>query len=310
MSNLQPAERIESCDSPVEESCIEVFSLGERELNPGLHVRRALPQRSRRRVGAWCFLDYFDHAARGGPGMDIPPHPHIGLQTVSWLLDGEILHRDSLGSEQRIRPGELNLMTAGHGIAHSEESLGTGRLRGLQLWTALPLGEHDRVPAFSHHPELPSFRSGAVEGTVFIGTLEGATSPAAIYSPLVGAELRASHSGNFSLATDPGFEYAVLPLDGRMQVGGQPAHQDSLYYLGAGRRRLAGWAEAGARLLLIGGLPLDEQFVLWWNFVAHNSAEIEAAREDWVQGRRFGRVPGYPGDALGAPPLRATLKPT
>lgn len=309
MSNLHPAEQIQSCDSPVEESCIEVFSLSERELNPGLHVHRALPQRSRRRVGAWCFLDYFDQAG-GGTGMNVPPHPHIGLQTVSWLLDGNILHRDSLGSEQRIRPGELNLMTAGHGIAHSEESLGDARLRGLQLWTALPLGEHNRPPGFVHHADLPSFRSGVMQGTVFIGTLEGVTSPAVVYSPLLGADLRARHSGNFSLDVDPGFEYAVLPLDGRMQVDGQPAHPDHLYYLGTGRRRLAGWADADARLLLIGGLPLDEQFVLWWNFVAHDNREIEQAREDWVHGRRFGTVEGYPGEALRAPPLTAGLKPS
>ena len=158
----------------------------------GLPVIRTLPNRQRRMVGAWCFLDaYGPHDLAASPGMRIGPHPHTGLQTVTWLLAGEILHRDSLGSVQEIRPGQLNLMTAGRGIAHSEETPArhSGVLHGVQLWVALPDADRDGPPAFDHHAALPVVADGGLSATVLMGSLAGATSPARCHTPLVGAEI-------------------------------------------------------------------------------------------------------------------------
>nr|MDT0657417.1 pirin family protein [Micromonospora sp. DSM 115978] len=272
-------------------------------------VRRLLPQRRRRMIGAWCFVDHFgpDEVA-GRPGMQIPPHPHTGLQTVTWLAEGEILHRDSLGNRQSIRPGQLNVMTAGHGIAHSEQSPPDHPpvMHGLQLWVALPDGARSGPPGFDHHAELPRFREADLTATVLVGTLAGVSSPAVVHTPLVGAEARIPAGGGARLPVDPGFEYGALVMSGAAEVAGVALAPGSLLYLGAGRRDVEVRGLADARLALIGGAPFDEPLVMWWNFVGRSHEEIVAARADWMAGRRFGTVTDDPAGPLPAPPMPTT----
>lgn len=271
-----------------------------------LHVRRTLPHRSLRTVGAWCFVDHYGPVPLADEGMDVPPHPHVGLQTVTWLLEGEVLHQDSLGSEQVIAPGQLNLMTAGRGIAHAETSVPRpgGRLHGVQLWVALPDASRHQPAHFEHHADLPRWSGPGVYATVLMGGLEGVHSPAATYSPLLGAEL--SLRGPAVLPLDPGFEHALLALDQTVDVDGVPVHPGDLAHLGRGRRSLRLHADRPGRALLLGGEPFGENLLMWWNFVGRTHEEVAQAREDWSAGRRFGPVVGYAGDALPAPPLPAT----
>ncbi len=228
----------------------------------GMTVSRTLPNRDRRMVGAWCFLDYYgpeDITDRGG--MRVPPHPHTGLQTVSWLFAGEVLHRDSLGGLQLIRPGQLNLMTAGHAISHSEQTPAEHSpiLHGVQLWTALPDRDRHTEPHFEHHPDLPERAGPGTSVRVFMGELDGARSPARTYSPLVGAEVALDAGADDRLALVPDFEYAALAVSGTISVDGVALSPGPLLYLGTGRRDLALRADRPGRLLLLGGEPFDEQ---------------------------------------------------
>src|SRR5262249_18707911 len=178
-----------------------------------LDVRRLLPLRQRRSVGAWCFVDHYGPASVDGvAGMQGPPHPHIGLQTVTWLIAGTVLHRDSLGSEQLIRPGQLNLMTAGRGIAHSEESPEDHDpwLHGVQLWLALPDAHRRVAPDFEHHADLPVQRFGGLNAAVFVGSLAGATSPARVFSAVVGAELAAPADAAATVPLEPWYEHVLF----------------------------------------------------------------------------------------------------
>jgi quercetin 2,3-dioxygenase len=279
----------------------------------GFGVTRTLPNRRRRMVGAWCFLDaYGPHELDGTPGMRVGPHPHCGLQTVSWLVAGEILHRDSLGNLQEIRPGQLNLMTAGRGIAHAEETPArhSSVLQGVQLWVALPDRDRDRPPAFDHHADLPVVADGGLTATVLMGELAGATSPARCYTPLVGAEITLSAGPEAQLPLRPDFEYAVLALDGAPTMDGTTLKPGPLLYLGDGRSSLRLAAGSPARVLLLGGEPFGERIVMWWNFVARDHDEIVEARADWAEffneGGRFGRVRGYDGDPIPVPPMPIT----
>src|SRR6266516_1362110 len=186
-------------------------------------VRRLLPLRQRRSVGAWCFVDHYGPMSVDGmAGMRVPPHPHIGLQTVTWLISGNVLHRDSLGSEQMIRPGQLNLMTAGHGIAHSEESPAEHdpELHGVQLWLALPDADRQAAPAFEHHSQLPVLGIGGAEITVFTGSLADVTSPARAFSPLVGAEINAVREGDVTIPLARGHEHVIFVARGSAAANG------------------------------------------------------------------------------------------
>jgi quercetin 2,3-dioxygenase len=287
-------------------------------------VRRLLPQRARRMVGAWCFVDAFRDVyerkrsdsgpvdVAGQPGMQIPPHPHTGLQTVTWLVAGEILHRDSLGSVQTIVPGQLNLMTAGHGIAHAEQSPPEHPpvMHGLQLWVALPDAARHTAPAFEHHPRMPVLAEAGASATVVLGELGGARSPARAYSPIVGAEIALDPAATLQTPLEPGFEYGILSLSGEAEVAeraGVALAPGSLLYLGAGRSNLEVRAAAtGARLFLLGGEPFDEPLVMWWNFVGRTHEEVVQARADWAAGRRFGEVAGREAERLPAPALPTT----
>ncbi|MDT5036884.1 MAG: quercetin 2,3-dioxygenase [Micromonosporaceae bacterium] len=269
-------------------------------------VRRFLPDRDRRMVGAWCLVDRFGpDSLIALPGMRVPPHPHTGLQTVTWLVAGEIEHRDSLGSVQTIMPGQLNLMTSGHGIAHSEESprQRPPTLHGVQLWVALPdpvrLGE----PGFAHHHTLPVLDEPGRTVTVVVGELAGERSPAVVHTPLVCAEITLDAGRTIRLDLEPDFEYAAVMLAGSAEVAGGTLGPDPLLYLGTGRAELTLHAPEPARLLLIGGAPFAEELIMWWNFVGRSHDDIAAARADWAAGRRFGPVPGFDGDRLPAPPM-------
>jgi redox-sensitive bicupin YhaK (pirin superfamily) len=269
-------------------------------------VRRLLPQRQRRMVGAWCFVDHFGpDDVTGRPGMQVPPHPHTGLQTVTWLAEGEIVHRDSLGNEQTITPGQLNLMTSGHGIAHSEESPPDHPkgMHGLQLWVALPEDARHRPPSFAHHHALPTLRDGDVTVTVIVGEFDSVRSPASVHTPLVAAEVRCRGLAARRLPLVPEYEYGVLVMSGVAEVAGVELSPGALLYLGHGRSEVAIEDSPRARLLLLGGEPFDEPLVMWWNFVARSHEEIAQAREDWAARRRFGTVTGARQDTLPAPAM-------
>ncbi len=270
-------------------------------------VRRTLPQRQRSLVGAWCFVDHYgpDDVAETG-GMVVPPHPHTGLQTVSWLFEGEVEHRDSTGAHALVRPGEVNLMTAGHGVAHSEVStLATRRLHGVQLWVALPDAHRETAPAFEHHvPDLVALDGADVR--VFVGSYAGSTSPVRTFSPLLGAEVRLGGDAAVQLALDPAFEHALLVDGGAVDVDGATAGHGRLAYLAPGRTHVTVRGAAGTRLVLLGGAPFEEQIVMWWNFVGRSHDDVAEQRAAWqARSARFGEVPGYVGDPsrLPAPEL-------
>ncbi len=293
-----------------------------------MNVFRTLPQRGLPTVGAWCFLDSF------GPdrvAMSVLPHPHTGLQTVTWPLAGNIRHRDSVGSDVVVRPGELNIMTAGHGVSHSEfavlphhnsvtdDAAGAGTSdhgtsdaglelplqRGLQLWVALPDGERHRAPAFEQHRDLPEVAGDGFTATVMVGSFAGRVSPATMYSPIVGADI--SCTGPVALPLNPEFEHAVLVLDGALTIDGQDVPPGPLGYLGTGRLVLELDARPDTRFILLGGEPFQEELLMWWNFVGRTHDEVAKARQDWeaqaelteqdAEAARFGLVRGHGPDA-------------
>ncbi|WP_395298272.1 pirin family protein [Kitasatospora hibisci] len=279
-------------------------------------VRRTLPQRNRSLIGAWCFADHYgpDDVSDTG-GMDVAPHPHTGLQTVSWLFTGEIEHRDSLGVHAFVRPGELNLMTSGHGISHSEVSTPeTTVLHGVQLWVALPAEHRNTGRDFHHHAPSPVPVPGG-EARVFLGSLAGDTSPVPSFTPLLGAELTLTPGATTTLAVDPAFEHGLLVDRGDVLLEGTPLHPADLGYLAPGSETLTitNTSDAPACLILLGGTPFEEQIVMWWNFIGRSHEDVTRAREEWMSSAnpdRFGEVQGYPGDRLPAPELPGIpLKP-
>jgi quercetin 2,3-dioxygenase len=289
-------------------------------------VRRTLPQRRRSLIGAWCFLDHYgpDRVDETG-GMVVTPHPHIGLQTVSWLFGGSIEHRDSVGSHAIVKPGQLNLMTAGRGVSHSEVSTDeTTVLHGVQLWVALPAAYRDTEPDFTHY--TPSVVQGdGWDALVFLGSLLGSTSPVETFSPLVGAEVILDSGTRLAPGTEPEFEYGVLVDFGLVRVNGEEVKQHQLAYVAPGEQ-LEIEADDLSHLLLIGGRPLGEEIVMWWNFVGRDHDEVVSARKDWMAqitdssgvisdsstifDGRFGIVAGDTSPPVPAPALpNAKLKP-
>jgi quercetin 2,3-dioxygenase len=250
-----------------------------------MRVRRTLPQRHRSLIGAWCFVDHYgpDEIAETG-GMQVAPHPHTGLQTVSWLFTGEIAHRDSAGNHAIVRPGEVNLMTAGRGISHSEVSTpDTHALHGAQLWVALPDGDRDTDPGFAHHAPAPVVGDGW-EARVFLGSLLGDTSPVPTYTPLLGAELLLDPGTRLALDVDASYEHGVLVDSGVLGVAGVETKSADLAYVPPGRDVLELTAyDDPVRVLLLGGPPFGESIVMWWNFVGRTHEEIVAFRAEWQQ---------------------------
>lgn len=258
-------------------------------------VDRVMPQRGLPTVGAWCFLDAFGpHEAE----MRVLPHPHTGLQTVTWPLVGEIRHRDSLGTDAVVRPGQLNLMTAGRGVSHSEFSLSSGPLQGLQLWVALPVDRATMAPAFEQHVDLPVYAGSGVTATVLMGSVGGFHSPATTHTPLVGADVTVT--GFAMLPLRPDYEHAVLAVT-PLTVDGTSLGKGQLLYLGTGRSSVD--VSAG-RAFLLGGEPFPDELVMWWNFVGRSHNEIASARTDWeAADERFGQVSGHDGARIPAPDL-------
>ncbi|MDX3053624.1 pirin family protein [Streptomyces sp. NE06-03E] len=316
MSNLDRQAGVSVCGGRgfvVAEPVRELLTPRRVQLGESTEVRRLLPNLGRRMVGAWAFVDHYgpDDIA-DEPGMQVPPHPHMGLQTVSWLHDGEVLHRDSLGSLQQIRPRELGLMTSGRAISHSEESPKPHArfLHGAQLWVALPDAHRHVEPHFQHHTDLPAVTAPGFTATVILGELDGAASPGTAYTPIVGADLALTAGAEARLPLNPDFEYAVLSMSGEAQVDGVPVVAGSMLYLGCGRTELPLRADSDAGLMLLGGEPFEEEIVMWWNFVGRSHEEIEQARSDWMTSARFGDVHGYDGGRLPAPALPpVALKP-
>ncbi len=299
---------VEITDVPVpENNDLELTEARNAQVG-AMTVRRLLPLRLRRSVGAWCFIDHYGPMdVDGVTGMNVPPHPHIGLQTVTWLLAGNVLHRDSLGTEQLIRPGQLNLMTSGRGIAHAEESPADHdpTLHGVQLWVALPDASRQVEPAFEHHSALPAASFGGFHITVLLGELAGASSPASTFSPIVGAQLStAGHPASCLLPLRPDYEHVIFVAAGEAGVDGVRLRPGQLLYIRTGRHETAVAAPSDSTLILLGGVPLGEPLMMWWNFVARTPEEIAAATAAWRAGE-FGAVGGYQGDPMPAPPLDA-----
>ncbi len=279
---------------------------GPIELHPGttatvggLEVRRTLPRRALRTIGAWCFVDHFGPTdPEADVHMGVGPHPHTGLHTVTWLLEGTEVHTDSLGSEQPIRPGQVNLMTAGNGIAHAEQTPPgpAGVTHGVQLWLAQPEATRHGPQRFAHHAELPGFGIGAVSGTTFIGSFGGVHSPVEVDSDVLGAQLSID-GGPVELPLDPSYEHAVVVLTGRVQLSGagvaepEVLEPDVLARIPVGRDSVALASDRPSTVLVLGGVPFEEQVLMWWNFVGRTREELSAAVQEWNEGSaRFGEV--------------------
>ena len=277
------------------ESRVSQIDLRLAELGEGFEVARALPSKQQRLVGPWCFLDHLGPAdLAAGKGLHIGAHPHTCLQTFTWMMKGEILHCDSLGYEQVIRPGQVNLMTAGRGISHTEDSVGdAGQLHTAQLWIALPPGQEEIDPAFEHHADLPVWGLGAMTCTLLAGEHDGRCSPAKVYSDMMGVDLQANVATRQRFELRPDFEYAVLVCEGSVALDDQPVQSKRFAYLAPGRDHVTVSLEASSRCLLIGGAPFTSEVHIWWNFVAPSREHINLAFQDWQDhAPRFGEVPG------------------
>ena len=317
MSNLEAAPAEVACGAPQRgdaASAVEV--LRPREVPLGgpraIRVQRTLPQRQRSLIGAWCFVDHYGPVSAR---MDVPPHPHTGLQTASWLFSGEVEHRDSAGVHAVVRPGELNLMTAGAGICHSEVSVDSQSvLHGVQLWVALPESDRETGRDFAHYAPAPVSLPGAV-ARVFLGELVGSRSPVNTFTPLLGAQIDLDAGAALEIDVDPAFEHGVLCDSGSIQVDGVALAVADLAYRGTGSAvvHLQNVGERPARVLLLGGAPFPEELVMWWNFVGRSHDDIVNYRRLWEDADdRFGAVQGYRGAVtrLPAPPMPTTrLRP-
>lgn len=277
----------------------------------GLEVRRTLPTLGRSLIGGWCFLDHYgpeDVAEHGG--MQVAPHPHTGLQTLSWLFAGEVEHRDSAGNHALIKRGEMNLMTAGRGISHSEMSTHSlATLHGVQLWIALPEAVRNSEPGFEHYVPGVTTKDG-VTARVFIGSLLDATSPVRTFSPLVGAQLDLEPGAGIDLELDAAMEHGLLLDQGSLLVDDVMLEPAELAYLATGRGSVRLTSVDGARLMLLGGAPLNEQIVMWWNFIGRTHEEIVAFREQWnaeATGVAGERLFGLPIDDDSTPLLAPTM---
>ncbi|WEK61944.1 MAG: pirin family protein [Candidatus Microbacterium colombiense] len=273
----------------------------------GMKVLRALPHRNLPTIGAWCFLDRFGPAETR---MRVEPHPHIGLQTVTWPLTGEIRHRDSLGSDVDLRRGQLNLMTAGDGISHSEYSLGEGPvpLDALQFWVVLPESARHGAAGFERHTDLPAASLAADDGadaaaTVVLGEFAGVRSPASVHTPIVGAEIVIPAGSRVRLPLRSDWEHALMLVEGDAVVSEHPLDRNDLLYLGDSRDEVEVSSTGGGLLFLLGGEPFEDDIVMWWNFAGRSHDEIAEAREEWeAASARFGVVEGHD-VRIPAPPL-------
>lgn len=287
-------DELSSSDGPVE----TVIVPPTRDLG-GFEVKRALPSRYRRMVGPFVFFDQMGPAIlQPGKAMDVRPHPHIGLATVTYLFDGEVLHRDSLGNVQPIRPGEVNWMIAGSGIAHSERTPrelrnGTSRMFGIQVWVALPNEKEEMAPAFHHHEasELPVIEGEGKTVRLIAGTFGGARSPVKTLSEMLYADVKLEAGKSLAIPAEHE-ERGIFVVEGSVDVAGAGTFQpsDMLVLRPKMQAVVTASGNAKARVLLLGGTSLGPRHV-WWNFVSSSRERIEQAKADW-RAKRFGPVPG------------------
>lgn len=270
----------------------------------GTSIRRTLPHREIKSIGAWCFVDHY------GPtnyqnAMSVAAHPHTGLQTASWLFSGKIEHRDSLQHAQNVNPGELNLMTAGFGIAHSELSLDTSfDLHGVQLWIALPEAARNMAPEFSHYADLPEFEHDGALIRVFVGEILGHRSAAKVFTELVGAELNIRPNVIFSLPLQNSYECGFLVDIGEVFINGTHVPEGSLHYLPVTIDSVSIQTTTPTRILLLGGVPFPEEIIMWWNFIGRTHEEIVQMRQDWESGSaRFPHFTDSLGPRIPAPAM-------
>lgn len=304
-------------DQPIQhpitaENLLEI-ALRSAEIGNGTVIKRALPSKHKRMIGAWCFLDHAGPAHfAAGRGLDVGPHPHIGLQTFTWMISGSVMHHDSLGNVQLIQPKQVNLMTAGHGISHTEVSPEhETEIHAAQLWIALPDPYRDMPPQFQHYAELPTLQHQGAQMTVLVGDFMGQHSPVEVYSPLLGVDIQCDSAVNMNIALNPDFEYAVMALENEAMVAGHVLNADNLLVIETGQTSLNIQSEAGTRLLLIGGEPFASEILLWWNLVGRSHGEIAEARQQWIEHHpRFGEIPSYHGERLIAPELPEHMRPS
>ena len=291
----------------------EILPLAKTELSPGFEILRGLPQKALRRISAWIFLDHLGPVeVTREAQLHVHSHPHIGLQTFTWMIEGEIAHHDSLGYQQAISPGQINLMTSGDGIAHTEISLNaSGRLHSAQLWIALPESHKHTPAAFENYPKLPIIDNDTYQETVLVGQWQEHVSPVKVHTPLVSVDIFAKQSHTHTLDLNPEFEYGLMVLEGSMQLQEHDLNAENLIYLPKGQSQVSIEIPQGSRVLLIGGAPFEEELIVWWNLVARTQAEIEQAREDWQnQSERFGQLAQLGDGWLQAPAITGTLKAT
>ena len=292
---------------------IQEFPLRRAEIGQGTVIKRALPSRHKRMIGAWCFLDHAGPASfPQGSGLDVGPHPHIGLQTFTWMIEGTMMHNDSIGSQQLIRPKQVNLMTSGYGISHTEVSPDTEtQMHAAQLWIALPDDKLNMVPAFDHYPELPVVQAQGIEFTVLVGEYLNTRSPVKVHSELLGVDLFAQESTSARLSLNPKFEYGFMALEGSASINGHELTEDNMVILEPGLEHVDIQIHAGGRVLLLGGEPFESPILLWWNFVGRTTEELKMARDQWSEGHsRFGAIPDYDGPRLEAPAFPDRMRPS
>lgn len=302
-SNYTELSSSDDCEKYVNQF-IQEFPLRSAEIGQGTVIKRALPSRHKRLIGAWCFLDHAGPVTfPQGEGLDVGPHPHIGLQTFTWMIEGTMMHSDSLGTQQLIRPKQVNLMTAGHGISHTEVAPETEtHMHAAQLWIALPDDKLNIEPRFDHYPELPVVEKDQIEFTVLVGEFLDTQSPVVVHSALLGVDLTAKETTTTRIVLNPAFEYGFMALEGGAVVNGHELNEDNMVVLEPGLLEIDIELHGGSRILLLGGEPFESPILLWWNFVGRTQEELYQAREQWInQDERFGHIPDYEGPRLEAP---------
>lgn len=304
-ANYTELSHSDDCEKYIQQFIQEV-PLRRAEIGQGTVIKRALPSRHKRMIGAWCFLDHAGPVSfPQGDGLDVGPHPHIGLQTFTWMIEGTLMHTDSIGSKQLIRPKQVNLMTAGQGISHTEVAPEQEtHMHAAQLWIALPDAKRNMPSRFDHYPELPVVSRDGVEFTVLVGEFLETRSPVEVHSPLLAVDLTAAETVRTRLQLNPAFEYGFMALEGTAHINQHELNEDNMVVLEPGLQDIEIELHQGARVLLLGGEPFESAILLWWNFVGRTQDELSEAREQWVnQDSRFGSIPDYNGPRLEAPAL-------
>jgi redox-sensitive bicupin YhaK (pirin superfamily) len=293
---------------------MKLITGSKHDLGDGLVVQRVLPQAGQRRVGPFVFFDYIGPAVFApGKGIDVRPHPHIGLATVTYLFDGSQMHRDSIGSVQEITPGDVNWMTSGRGIVHSErtgpETRAKGhRLHGIQSWIGLPVKDEEAEPNFQHVAcnELPTAEKGGVTLRLITGSAYGLTSPVQVFSPIFYVDAQFPAGARLPM-TDEHEERAAFVVDGEVEIGGTIYREAQMIVFDKGEAATI-TAKTKARVMLLGGAALDGERHIWWNFVASSRERMERAKEDW-KAMRFGTIPGDDKEFIPLPPDKPSPVP-